>query len=124
MAKILVVDDEAPIRQVIARVLTRAGHEISEAADGAAAASKLKAEPFDLVITDIVMPNLDGLETLMNLARDGEKVPVIAMSGIYPQSSLYLKVAKSLGARLTLSKPFNESELVAAVENVLGHPKG
>ena len=123
MARILVVDDEPPIRHLIARVLTGAGHEISEAADGAEAASKLKAEPFDLVITDIVMPNLDGLETLMNLARDGEKVPVIAISGIYPDSSLYLKAAKSLGARLTLSKPFRESELVAAVNDVLGHHK-
>jgi DNA-binding response OmpR family regulator len=123
MARILIVDDEEPIRHLIARVLIRAGYEISEAADGAEAATKLKAELFDLVITDIVMPNLDGLETLMNLAREGERVPVIAISGIYPDSSLYLKVAKSLGARMTLTKPFRETELLAAIENVLGSPR-
>jgi len=123
MAKILIVDDEEPVRHLIGRILVRAGHEISDAADGKEAASKLKSEAFDLVITDIVMPNLDGLETLMNLARDGEELPVIAISGIHPDSSLYLKAAKSLGARMTLSKPFSESELVAAVEHVLGNRK-
>lgn len=119
MAKILVVDDEQIVRRLITLALTNEGHVIVEATNGREAAAKLAAEPFDLLITDILMPETDGLEMIMNVQRDDKRLPVIAMTGMHAQSPLYLKIATSLGAWRTLQKPFSPLELIEVAHAVL-----
>jgi len=120
MAHILVVDDEGPIRSLIAHVLTNEGHVVSQAADGREALEKIRAQSPSLVITDILMPESDGIELLISLTREGQKVPVIAMTGIPPESVPYLRIAHSLGAVRTLAKPFAMAELVRMTKEALG----
>jgi DNA-binding response OmpR family regulator len=118
MARILVVDDDVSVLCMIEAVLTGAGHSVVTATDGQMAAKLFRAEPFDVIVTDIVMPNREGLETIVELRRDFPDVPVIAMSGGTLNSGIYLGLAKRLGAKLTLAKPFPTQELVEAVAAV------
>ncbi len=120
MAHILLVDDEIAIRSLIAGVLAREGHVVSQAADGREALEKVRAAPPELVITDILMPEWDGIGLMMSLSREGWKVPVIAMTGIPPESVPYLRIAHSLGAVRTIAKPFSMSELVRMTNEALG----
>ena len=119
MANILVVDDHQPMRQLICLLLESAGHTVVEAFNGHEARHKLQGEKFDLLITDILMPECDGIEIIMDLQRDQKDLPVIAITGMVTDSELYLKVAKSLGAKATLVKPFSEKELFAATNEAL-----
>jgi CheY-like chemotaxis protein len=120
MAHILIVDDEPQIRAFMAIRLQDEGHTISEAVDGKEALEKMQTEQFDLLITDILMPERDGLETLMNLRRQRSRLPVIAITGMPTDSRVYLKAAKQLGASHTLTKPFTGKTLLTAVDQVLG----
>jgi CheY-like chemotaxis protein len=124
MAHILIVDDEPEIRAFISSALQLSGHTVSEADDGAEAVQKMLAEAFDLVITDIIMPERDGLETVMNIRRQRIRLPVIAITGMPIDSTLYLKVAQQLGASRTLKKPFKVQELLETVNEVLAQPRG
>ena len=81
MANVLVVDDEAKVRAYLRRVLTKLGHEVSEAPDGAEALRLLDASAFDLVITDAYMAEMDGMELLVRIQQRGLRVPVVMMSG-------------------------------------------
>ena len=119
MARILIVDDDPPIRRFISSVLRTAGHAVTEADDGLNAIELLRTETFDLMITDIVMPERDGLEMLMNLRRQKNTMPIIAMTGMPENSSLFLKVAKQLGASCTLTKPFTAQQLLDMVSGAL-----
>src|SRR5688572_10717672 len=119
MANILVVDDHQPMRQVIRLLLESAGHTVVDAFNGRDARQRLQEEKFDLLITDILMPECDGIELIMDLQRDQKDLPVIAITGMVADSELYLKVAKSLGAKGTLVKPFTEEELFAATNEAL-----
>jgi CheY-like chemotaxis protein len=119
MAHILVVEDEELMRSVIVAALKHAGHSVIEAADGLEAVKQFRADPSDLIITDILMPESDGLDVLITLAREKKKVPVIVMSGIPGDSALYLRAAKDLGAVRTLEKPFTMDVLVAVTKDVL-----
>ena len=119
MAHILIIDDEQPMRHVIASILTKAGHTVSESKDGRDAALQFRETNFDLIITDILMPERDGLETIMNLTRDNVRVPIIAMTGMVSDSAMYLKIAKNLGAWRTISKPFTAEQLLALTNEVL-----
>lgn len=119
MAHILVIDDEAPMRHVMASTLKAAGHSVSEAADGRDAAVQFRKANFDLIITDILMPERDGLEIIMNLQLDNARVPIIAMTGMVTDSALYLKIAKNLGAWRTILKPFTAEQLLALTSEVL-----
>jgi DNA-binding response OmpR family regulator len=123
MAHILIVDDEPEIRAFIAAALDWAGHTFSEAGDGREAARKIQAAPFDLIITDIIMPERDGLEMIMDLRREGNVMPVIAMTGMPIDSLLYLKAAQQLGASRALTKPFTVQELLKAVNEVLAQSR-
>jgi CheY-like chemotaxis protein len=118
MAKILVIDDEPAIRQVIRQVLARAGHDVAEAADGAEGLVALHARMPDLIITDIMMPNKEGIETVRDLRREVPKLPILVISG-NADSALYMQVAKLLGAHAALAKPFRSAELLRAVEDLL-----
>jgi len=121
MARILVVDDDHDICEVLAMGLTHAGHEVRVAADGASALRHVRAEPFDLIITDIFMPGKEGIETIMEIRRDFPAVKVVAMSGGGRTGDLhYLRDAVALGAVRTLRKPFGRAELLDAVRAALG----
>ena len=121
MALILVVDDEPLMRRTVRAVLERAGHEVEEAQDGNEALRKFSDLQPDLVLTDIVMPDREGVETIGQLRRLNETVPIIAMSGGGSVGgSLFLELAEQLGATRTLSKPIRNAELVALVAECLG----
>ena len=119
MAHILLIDDEAPLRTVVAQALTDAGHAVTQATDGRQGLICLRRAPADLVITDLVMPEQDGIETIMALRQLFPALPVIAMSGALPNAPLYLEIARNLGVRRTLAKPFHVEKLLAVVDEVL-----
>ncbi len=116
-ASILVVDDDDQIRAVLKRKLEQCHYDVCEAADGKAAIRALEAAPFDLVITDIIMPDTDGIETVRFLRKHQPQVKVIAISA--PSNELYLESAAGLGASRTFQKPLKLAELAQAVETLL-----
>ncbi len=125
MAKILIVDDEAPIRRLLGEVLRRAGHEIVEAENGRKAIMAMQATTVDLVITDIMMPEQDGIETVMQVRKHHPAVRIIVISGGGHQQAMdYLPMAETLGADLTFSKPFKPSAVAEAVGQLLHNPGG
>jgi DNA-binding NtrC family response regulator len=121
MARILLIDDDEQVRSMVKRMLARAGYaDVLEAGDGLAGMRLFGREPFDLVITDIIMPGQEGIETIMELSRDYPRTKIIAMSGggrIDPRG--YLETASHLGASRTLAKPFKSSDLIGVVKELL-----
>lgn len=120
MATILVMDDEAPIRTLLRTALESAGHRVIEASDGRSGIDLYRRHSPDVVITDILMPDLNGLDTIIELTREFLNVKVIAISGMRAESGM-LDTAKLLGARHTLRKPFSVQELLRAVQYELAH---
>ena len=121
MTRILVVDDEASIRELFRAVLEGEGYQVEVAVDGKQAMDIMTAEPADVMITDIVMPEKEGIEIIKEL-RDlyGDLIKIVAVSGggrVAGES--YLILANRLGADLTLGKPVTAEELVSAVKKVL-----
>lgn len=120
MSRILIIEDEEQTRRMIAEVLQRAGYEVSEARDGVEGLRRYRESPTDLIITDILMPEKEGLETIMTLKRESPQVKIIAMSGGGRAGNLnFLEIARRLGAQLTLEKPFELQEMLAAVVALL-----
>jgi DNA-binding response OmpR family regulator len=121
MAKVLVIDDEGDLRRILNRALTSAGHEVIEAADGREGVRLFRAHAPGIVVTDIVMPEQEGIQTITEIRSAGLGTGIIAMSGGgIGDASLYLNLANKLGADAVLSKPFRADELLAAVETLLG----
>ena len=121
MAKILIIEDDAPIRMLTREFLKRAGHTTWEASNGREGLKLAGQETFDLVLTDIIMPEKEGIEVIMDLRRQQPSLRIIAMSGGGRISADdCLKLARRLGARATLNKPFGGTELLATVASVLG----
>jgi CheY-like chemotaxis protein len=121
MARILVVDDNTALREAICEILEQAGHTTVAAADGRLAGEIHRRTPIDLVITDLFMPNTDGLEIVSQFRRDFPDVQLIAISGGGSHGMVeLLTVARRLGAHRTFMKPMNLAELVAAVEELIG----
>jgi CheY-like chemotaxis protein len=118
MASILVIDDNEPVRGFLRAVLEGQGHTVVEAGQGRSAVQRLRTSPVDLVLTDIYMPDCDGLEVIMTLRRDFPSVRIVAMSGGSGDRNL-LVVARQLGAREILEKPINVEELVRTVTAAL-----
>jgi YesN/AraC family two-component response regulator len=117
MQKILVVDDEILARETIAQILKMSGYEIVSARNGRLGLKLFESEQPDLVITDIIMPERDGIETIVELRRLRPGVKIIAISGGgRTRDANYLKIAESLGACAILSKPFTAKELLSCVE--------
>lgn len=118
MPSVLVVDDEDQIRQLIRETLERAGYEVQEARDGRQGLERYRAKPTDLVIMDILMPDQDGLESIMTLRREFPASRVIAITGGSDMIGIlnFLDVAKMLGARRTLQKPFDMQTLLEAAQ--------
>ena len=121
MARILIIDDEWDIRNLVSRILKQEGHEVIEAADGKEGVRIFRENLPDLLITDIIMPEKEGLETIMELRRDFPNVRTIAISGGGKSldGDTCLQFAKGLGANRTLAKPFSRQELLEAVQEVL-----
>ena len=116
-ARILVVDDESSVRKFLRAVLEKAGHRVDEASDGALALRYLAKSKVDLVITDLVMPEKEGIEMIQVLRREHPSVPVIAISGA--GGGAYLHIARALGAAAVLSKPLDGDALLHEVAQAL-----
>ncbi|ALP53008.1 hypothetical protein Tel_07470 [Candidatus Tenderia electrophaga] len=121
MANILIVDDEAPIRTLLGKIVNKDGHEVMEAEDGVHACETYRDAEIDLIITDLVMPRKNGIEMIMELKKDRPGIKVIAISGgsgFSGQIDL-LSVARLLGAKHIIKKPFTVDEIRAAVNDIL-----
>lgn len=120
MARILLVDDEDAVLRLLEAVLAIDHHEVTTARDGNLAIAAVTNGTFDLVVTDLVMPDKEGLETIIEIRRLKPELKIIAMSGGGRGSADdYLEMAAVLGASKTLAKPFSSHELLAAVTEVL-----
>jgi DNA-binding response OmpR family regulator len=119
MARLLIIDDDDLLRGVLAKSLAHAGHTVLQAADGRQGVELTRVTPVELVITDLIMPVQEGVETIMMLRREQPKLPIIAMSGGASNSQLYLEIAGKIGARRVLAKPFTPKHLLETIEEVL-----
>ena len=119
MPTVLVIDDDDLVRSLLVRALTGARYTVIEAADGLAGLALARANSIDLVVTDLVMPVQEGVETIMTLRRERPRLPIIAISGGTTNSRLYLDIAGKIGARRILPKPFTPRELIRLIEQVL-----
>ncbi len=120
MASILLVDDDAQVRNMLKITLERAGYEVTEATDGNQAVAAYDPAAVDLVITDIVMPEKEGIETIMELKTKNPAVKIIAISGggrINPED--YLKWARRFGVAATFTKPVDREQLLNTLAGLL-----
>jgi DNA-binding NtrC family response regulator len=125
MQRILIIDDDHHILLMIKKMLERAGYEVDLASNGSEGMELFKRIHADLVITDIIMPEKEGLETLRAMKRLRPDLKIIAMSGGGKISAdNYLETAKIFGASLVLEKPFSQKTMVLAVIDLLGVPTG
>ena len=123
MPRIVIIDDEEAIRRLLRIALERAGYEVETASEGNAGLRSCRESKTDLVITDLVMPEKEGIETIQELRRVYPDIKIIAISGggqISPVS--YLSIAERIGANRTFEKPIDTKALVAAVGELLGEP--
>lgn len=118
---ILIIEDNSDIRELYTRALKLAGYEVIEAPDGREGTRLYRQNPADLVITDIVMPEKEGIETIRDLRRDYPSAKIIAVSGggQAMASSTCLMLAQRLGAQRTFMKPINMAELIKAVRELI-----
>ncbi|HEX9887300.1 MAG TPA: response regulator [Longimicrobiales bacterium] len=121
MADILIIDDDPQILRALAGLLEQQGHTVRQAGDGARALALLNEESADLVISDIYMPEMDGIEFLIRVHEEFPDLPIVAMSGggFMPRDEL-LEDASQLGAVQILAKPFALADVLRVVENALG----
>ncbi len=120
MARVLLMDDDAILRDTVARGLDRGGHSVHQAENGRDGLAVLEDHAVDVVLTDINMPDMDGIEVIMALGQARPGLPVIAISGGGLMSrELLLESAGALGAIEVLAKPFEVADLLAAVERVV-----
>jgi len=120
VARILLIDDDATVRYALRQLLERAGHVVDEAEDGQAGVERYAARGADVVVTDIIMPNQEGIETIIRLRRLTPSLPIIAMSGGGRSGNRdFLAMAEKLGAAKVTAKPFRPKELVEAVAGLL-----
>lgn len=120
MAKILVIDDDDSMRSVLRMGLETAGHLVLEAANGTEGLRQIEAGGVEVVVTDLLMPEMDGIEVIFNVRKKYPSLKVIAISGggqLPPEG--YLKIAQRGGARRILMKPFKLEELLQAVKDEL-----
>jgi two-component system response regulator (stage 0 sporulation protein F) len=120
MTRILLIDDDAEVRGMLARTLTHFGHVVIQACNGKEGLSLFQASRVDIVITDIVMPEMEGFEVLRELRKIQSNVVIIAMSGGGRQDPKdVLHIAKHLGAARVLSKPFLSDELISIIDDLV-----
>lgn len=121
MAHIFVIEDDVQFRQMLVQMLKQDGHQVAMAGDGVEAMQLLLRLRPDLIITDILMPNMDGVEFIMQLSHQSNHTPVIAMSGGRRSitTEFNLESAALLGVKATLAKPFLRADLRKAIEAAL-----
>jgi CheY-like chemotaxis protein len=120
MARILVIDDDHAVRLTIQVFLEREGHEVICASDGNEGLRAFTSDSPQLIITDIIMPNKEGIETIMQIRQRDAAIPIIAMSGGGRVGNAdFLKMAGRLGANEVLAKPFERQDLIAALRRLL-----
>jgi len=120
VSAILLVDDERQVLDVLSEMLRLEGHNVVTAENGVVALEKMKGDPFDLVIADIIMPEKEGLETISDIRKRLPEMPILAISGggrIGPRD--YLEAARHIGANATLAKPFARNEFISMVDSLL-----
>lgn len=119
--RILLIEDDEPVRIIFAKLLAQHGYSVAEASNGRAAMEQIQQAPVQLVITDMIMPEMDGMETIVALRRlyPGVKIIAISESGLGPAENS-LKIARALGAHKTLVKPLDSQQIISAVQEVLG----
>ena len=121
--KILLIDDEEAVRMTIGEILRRAGYEVHSAVDGRSGLDLFRQHTFDLLITDLLMPETDGLETIIALRGHRTSLKIMVISGCAQTlGGEYLKIAQHLGADSVLPKPFARAELLAEVAKLLDSP--
>lgn len=120
MSRILVVDDDPISRQILRAMLEKEGHVVSEAEDGVKAVNNYDKGSVDLVITDIFMPEKEGVQTVRELIKENPDVKIIAVSG-GSSSANYdsLDWIKMFGVKYTFTKPFNSKAIIAAIDDLL-----
>ncbi|MGV3772442.1 MAG: response regulator [Verrucomicrobiales bacterium] len=122
MKQILLVDDEDEVRKVCAAMIQKLGHEVTQACNGTEAREKLEHAAYDLVITDLFMPDGDGFDVIKDYRKIQKDGLIIAMSGGgRVVANDLLKAAKHMGAVQTLAKPFSKDELATAISVALLH---
>ena len=120
MRRILIIDDEPYILLMLKKMLERAGYEVDLASNGREGMAVFEQDSADLVITDIIMPDKEGLELILEMKKKRPELKIIAMSGggrISPES--YLECARHFGAEKVFQKPFRQKEIVSAVKELL-----
>lgn len=117
MAKILIAEDELAVREFVTRALAHKGHEVTAVDDGLKALEAVSAEPFDLLVTDIVMPGLDGIALALKLSKDFPELSILMMSGYAAERQR----AHNLDVLIhkVVAKPFTLDEICGAVDEVL-----
>ncbi len=119
MTRILVIDDDPLLRVTLAAALSTAGHVAVEAGNGLDGVTEARRYPPDLIIVDLIMPEQDGIETLIRLRATYPDLPVVAIAGARARNQDFLSLATSLGATATLAKPFPTPTLVDLVAHCL-----
>lgn len=120
MARVLIIDDDVALRTTMRKILERAGHEVIEAGDGHEGLARFREEGADVVVTDLIMPEKEGIETILELREEARDVRILAVSGggsMEPGVRLF--DATALGADASLAKPFTIEQLREAVAALL-----
>ncbi len=118
MAKILFIDDDAIVLAQAGTALTASGHSATLAIDGRTGVDAHRAQLFELVVTDLFMPDQDGIETIRQIRKISGDTPILAITESHHDAA-YLRAATALGANATLNKPFSADQLVDAVDTLL-----
>ncbi|MGH9660699.1 MAG: response regulator [Bryobacteraceae bacterium] len=113
---VLVVDDDEQIRNVIQAVLTGAGYQVSLACNGKQALSVVRSMPVDILVTDLIMPEQEGVETIAVVRKEFPEIKIVAISGV--AGGRYLRVAEFLGAHAVLQKPFEPAKLLTTLQGL------
>jgi len=120
MALILIIDDDVQIRLLLKRILEQDGHEVMDISDGKEGLKIYRERPADLIITDIIMPEKDGLEIIQDFRQEFPDVKIIAISGGgQVGSDVYLNAARCFGAKYTFTKPIEREELLTSIQESL-----
>jgi DNA-binding response OmpR family regulator len=120
MARILVIDDDEIVNSMIVQMLTEAGYEAEGAEDGGQGLKMMGQKTYDLIVTDIVMPGKEGIETIATIRRKSRSLPIIAISGGgILNSDQYLTMAREFGANQTIQKPFGKDPFLKVVRDCL-----
>lgn len=121
MAHILLVEDSPEVSLSVREILTAAGHTVEDAGSGKEALVRLKAGKFDAIVTDIWMPEMDGIALLKEIRGAGNDIPIVVISGGAPNAPLTYTapLAATFGANMVVYKPFERAELLKAIDSVL-----